>query len=233
MVGDTVLRFRGRSHSVPEALMAEAQVAPQRRLLDRPQAFVGALGAVMLASLISSYLTSYSKTDWGELLFSMLLPSALALAWAGCWSIASRIARRQFHFRAHGAIGSLVLMGFISVPGLMMLLSFLLEWEAIHPMLGLCFYLVLVGWGLFWHLRYVTRWGSRRLGAVVTAIVLGFATLTQAQSLLGNEDFSTALHFPRSLLPASFRVLPTSSVDDFLKEAVDLQTQVDELAKEK
>ncbi len=210
MVGDTVLRFRGRGYAVPEALIAEAQVAPQRRLLDRPQAFLGALGALMLGSLLSSYVTSYNKTDWGELLFSMLLPTALALVWAGAWSVASRIARRQFHFRAHGAIGSLVLLGFICIPGLMMVLSFTLAWGETHQLLGMTFYLALAGWGLFWHLRYVTRWDSRRLGAMVTSVVLGFGMLLQAQELLGNEDFSTALHFPRSLLPASFRLLPAS-----------------------
>lgn len=233
MVGDTVLRFRGRAYAVPDALLAEAQVAPQRRLLDRPQAFLGALGAVMLGSLISSYVTSYDKTDWGELLFSMLLPSALALLWAGAWSVASRIARRQFHFRSHGVIGSLVLLGFICIPGLMMVLSFTMAWEKPHQLFGMTLYLAVAGWGLFWHLRYVTRWASRRLGVMVAAVVLGFGVLVQAQELLGNEDFSTALHFPRSLLPASFRVMPASSVDDFFKETGDLQKQVDELAKEK
>lgn len=233
MVGDTVLRFRGRGYDVPEALAAEAPVGPRQRIFERPQTFLASLGAAMAASLISSYLTSYDKTDWGELLFSMLLPTALALAWAGAWSIASRIARRQFHYRAHGAIGSLVLLGFISIPGFMMILSFTLGWEATHQLLALSLYMALVGWGLFWHLRYVTRWDSRRLGAMVTAVVLGFGTLIQAQELLGNEDFSTSLQFPRSLLPASFRLVPASTVDEFFQETVDLQKQVDELAKEK
>jgi MFS family permease len=233
MVGDTVLRFRGRGYDVPEAVEAEAPVGPRQRLFERPRTFVASLGAAMAASLISSYLTSYDKTDWGALLFSMLLPTALALAWAGAWSIASRIARRQFHFRAHGAIGSLVLLGFICIPGFMMILSFTLGWESTHQLLALSLYMALVGWGLFWHLRYVTRWDSRRLGAMVAAIVLGFGTLIQAQELLGNEDFSTSLQFPRSLLPASFRLVPASTVDEFFQETTDLQKQVDELAKEK
>ncbi|WP_224240893.1 FHA domain-containing protein [Hyalangium gracile] len=233
MVGDTVLRFRGRGYAVPEALEAEAPVGPRQRLFERPRTFLAALGAAMLASLLASYLTSYDKPDWGELLFSMLLPTALTLAWAGGWSIASRIARRQFHFRAHGAIGSLVLLGFIGIPGFLMILSFTLAWDSTHPLLGLSLYLMLVGWGLFWHLRYVTRWESRRLGAMVTAIVLGFGTLVQAQELLGNEEFSTALQFPRSMLPASFRLVPASSMDEFFQEADELQKQVDELAKEK
>jgi MFS family permease len=233
MLGDTVLRFRGRAYEVPEALASEVQVAPQQRLLDRPQAFVVALGSVMLGSLLFSYLTSYDRTDWGDLLFSMLLPTALALAWAGGWSVASRIARRQFHFRVHGAIGALMLLGFICIPGLMTLLSFAFAWESTHQVLGLGLYLALVGWGLFWHLRYVARWDARRLVAMISAFALGLGTLIQAQELLGNEDFSTALRFPRSMLPASFRLLPASSADDFFKEAGALREEVDELAKEK
>ena len=58
------------------------------------------------------------------MVFSVLLPAALALFWAGGWSIASRIARRQFHYRAHATIGSLVLLGSICIPGLLMVLGF-------------------------------------------------------------------------------------------------------------
>jgi hypothetical protein len=195
--------------------------------------FLASLGVVMLASMISTYVTSYDETDWGELVFSMLLPSALTLAWAGGWSIASRIARRQFYFRAHGAIGSLVLLGMLCIPALMLVLSFSLAWAESRQWLGLLCYLALIGWGLFWHLRYVTRWDSRRLGAIVTAIVLGLGTLIQTQELLGNEEFSYSLSFPRALLPSSFRIMPASSVDEFFEEAGDLQKQVDELAKEK
>jgi hypothetical protein len=232
MVGDTVLRFRGRGYEVPDTLVAEAPVGPHQRLLERPRAFLSALGAAVGASVLSNYLTSYDKTDWGAMLFSALLPTALTLVWAGGWSIASRIARRQFHFRAHGTIGSLVLLGFSCIPGILTVLGFSLSLGTGIQWLGLICYLGLIAWGLFWHLRYVTRWDSRRLGAMVAAIVLGFGTLVQAESLLGNEDFSTSLDFPRSLLPSSFRLVPASSVEEFLEETTDLQKQVDELAKE-
>jgi hypothetical protein len=233
MVGDTVLRFRGRGYVVADTLVAEAPVGIRQRLFERPQVFLGALGAAMAASLLDSYLTSYEKVDWGELLFSMLLPTAFALAWAGGWSIASRIARRQFHFRAHGAIGSLVLLGVISLPAFLTLLSFSLGSGARLPWVAALGFLGLSAWGLFWHLRYVTRWDSRRLGAMVGAIVLGFGALMQAEDLLGNEEFTTSMEFPRMLLPASFRLLPASSADDFFEETTRLQRQVDELTQEK
>ncbi len=231
-VGDTVLRFRGRSYEVPHTLVAEAPVAPQQRLFERRRAFVGAMGAAMAASVLSTYLVSYDKTDLGEVVFSVLLPAAIALFWAGGWSVASRIARRQFHFRAHATIGSLVLAVSICLPGVLMVLGFSLSLGSVIPWLSMICHMALLAWGLFWHLRYVTRWDSRRLGAMVGAVVLGFGLLIQAQNLLGNEDFSTSLDFPRSLMPASFRLVPASSAEEFFEETDDLQEQVDALAKE-
>jgi len=231
-VGDTVLRFRGRGYEVPRTLVAEAPVAPQRRLFEQRPVFMGAMLAAMVASVVSSYLSSYDRTDWGDMLLSVMLPVALALFWAGCWSIASRIARRQFHFRVHATIGSLALTAAICLPGLLMVLGFSFSLGAVIPWASLICFLALMAWGLFWHLRYVTRWDSRRLGAMVGAVVLGFGLLLQAQNLLGNEDFSTALNFPRSVLPSSFRLVPASSVDEFFEEATGLQQKVDALAKE-
>jgi hypothetical protein len=231
-VGDTVLRFRGRGYDVPHTLVAEAPVAPRQRFFEQPRAFVGAMAAAVTASVLSTFLISYDKTDWGEMLFSVLLPVALALFWAGAWSIASRIARRQFHFRAHAAIGSTVLTALICLPGLLMVLGFSLSLGAVIPWLSMIGYLGLVAWGLFWHLRYVTRWDARRLASMVVAVVLGLGLLIQAQNLLGDEDFSTVLDFPRSMMPASFRLVPASSVDEFFEETTELQEQVDALAKE-
>ena len=60
-----------------------------------------------------------------------------------------------------------------------------------------------------------------------------FGALLQAQSLLGEEDFSQALTFDRTLLPPAARLVPARSVDAFFEDARGLQAEVDELAKEK
>jgi hypothetical protein len=231
-VGDTVLRFRGRTYEVPHTLVAEAPVAPQQRLFEQRPAFIGALAAAMTASALSTYLLSYERTDWGDMLISVLMPAALALFWAGGWSIASRIARRQFHYRAHATIGSLALMAAICLPSVLTVLGFSFSLGSAIDWLTLICFLGLMGWGLFWHLRYVTRWDSRRLGSMVGAVVLGFGLLINASVLLGNEDFTTVLSFPRSLMPASFRLVPASSTDEFFEEMTDLQEAVDKLARE-
>ncbi|MDC0707772.1 FHA domain-containing protein [Stigmatella sp. ncwal1] len=231
-VGDTVLRFRGQNHAVETTWVSEAPVVPRRRFFEQPPLFMAALVSALVASALSEYLTSYDKTDWGELVYAVLLPATLSLFWAGAWSIASRIARRQFYFRAHGAIGSLTLLGFVCTPGILTVLGFSLSLGGSIQWLSLLGYSVLLTWCLFWHLRYVTRWDSRRLGAGVGVVVLGFGTLVQAQELLGNEGFSTALDFPRTLLPSSLRLVPASTLEEFFQETADIQEQVDTLAKE-
>ncbi|HZI13928.1 MAG TPA: FHA domain-containing protein [Myxococcus sp.] len=231
-VGDTVLRFRGRGHPVADTLVAQAPDAPRERLVERPRAFSVALLALLGTSLLEEYLTNYGRTDWGELLVALIVPLALILLWAGGWSVASRIARRQFHYRAHATIASLVLLGALVLPPLITLLSFSLALGSRLGWLHHVVFLALMGWGLFWHLRYVTRWEPRRLVRVLATVTLVFGAVTRADDLLGNESFSAALDFPRTLLPPALRVAPAKPVDAFFEDSEALQRKVDALVKQ-
>jgi hypothetical protein len=185
------------------------------------------------AFLLDAHLTNYEKTDWGALALAVFAPVVAAFVWALLWSIASKIARRQFHFGAHGTIGSLGLLGVLVLPMTLDLLTFSLSlggWVS-WAMLGL-----FLGWAgcvLFWHLRYVTRWEPRRLAAVL-AVVLGcFGALLQAETLLGEEEFTPFIEFERTLLPPSLQLVPAHSVDDFFRESQKTQEEVDALVQER
>jgi Inner membrane component of T3SS, cytoplasmic domain len=231
-VGDTVLRFRSRAHAVADTLIAAVPVAPRGRLFDRPFAFPALLALTVVTFLCNEYLTNYQKTDWGSLSLAVFGPVALAFIWAGLWSVASKVARRQFHFGAHGTIGSLGLLGLLVFPLVLGLLTYSL---GLGPWVRWPYLLVSLGWVgcvLFWHLRYVTRTEPRRLATVLTVILVCFGVLAQADSLLGEEEFSSSPEFERVLLPPSFRVAPAKSVDSFFESAEDLQKEVDALARE-
>lgn len=231
-VGDTVLRFRGRSHPVEDTVVGPAPVAPRPRVFEQPRTFALALAALVGASLLEAYLTNYGRTDWGELTVAVVMPLALLFLWAGGWSVASRIARRQFHYRTHAAIGTLVLLGSIVVPALVTLVGFSLALGGGLPGVHYLAFLGLMGWGLYWHLRYVTRWDSRRLARVLVVVTLGFGVLSRVGDLLGNEGFDEGLDFPRTLLPPSFRLAHARPVADFFEDTAGLQEDVDALAKE-
>jgi hypothetical protein len=231
-VGDTVLRFRARNHRVEDTVVAPVAAAPRPRVFERPRTFSLALLAMLGASLLEAYLTNYGRTDWGELTVAVVVPLVLILLWSGGWSVASRIARRQFHYRTHASIGTLVLLGAVLLPPLLTLVGFSLGVGGGLPLLHLASFLGLLGWGLYWHLRYVTRWDPRRLVRVLIVVTLVFGALSRADDLLGNESFSERLDFPRTLLPPAFRVAGAQPVEDFFEETAALQEQVDTLAKE-
>ncbi|RKH01804.1 FHA domain-containing protein [Corallococcus sp. CA053C] len=229
-VGDTVLRFRPRGFEVEDTVVNEA--VPRERLFERPRAFALTLQALVAVAFISERVTQFQKTDWGDLLLAGVVPLGLALLWAGGWSLASRIARRSYYFRAHATIGGMVLLGFALSPPLFALLSFSFALGSGLAVVRTLLILGLVGWGLYWHLRYVTRWSSKRVVRGLVIASVGVLVLTNVSVMLGNEDFSEALEFPRSLLPPVLRVAPAHSMDSFFEELTPLAEDVDALAKE-
>jgi hypothetical protein len=231
-VGDTVLRFRGRGHAVERTWVGAAPEAHRKRLFERPEVFPVALAAMVLVRVLSEYLANYQKTDWGELSMALVMPLSIALLWSGGWSIASRIGRRQFHFSAHGAIGSLALLGLALLPVVLSVLTFSLSLGSYTRWVHELGALGLLAWSLYWHLRYVTRWDGRRLKRTLVALTVFFGIMSQANTLFGNEQFSPELTFDRTLLPPALRVAPARTVDAFFVHTEDLQKEVDALAKE-
>ncbi|WNG37361.1 FHA domain-containing protein [Archangium violaceum] len=232
-VGDTVLRFRSRAYKVEDTLVTSMQMAPRRRLFERPFAFPVMLAVAVATFLFYEYQTNYQKTDWGMLALAVVAPVFATFAWAGLWSVANKVARRQFHFGAHGTIGSLGLLGLLTMPLLLGLVKYSLGLGSWMRWLNLLGFLGWMGFVLFWHLRYVTRAEPRRLATLLAVSLVCLGALTQADSLLGEEDFSSSLEFDRTLLPPAFRVAPAKSVDAFFEETKELQEDVDALAKEK
>ena len=230
-VGDTVLRFRARTHPVEDTRVSAVPEAPRGHVFERPFAFPVVLGMTVVAALFYEYLTNYQKTNWGALALAVVLPVSATFVWSALWSVASKVTRRRFHFGAHGAIGSLGLLGLISVPILVHLVAYALGLGSWMQWLARGGFLAWLGYVLFWHLRYVTRAEPRRLVLMLTGVLVCFGALTQADSLLDEEEFSSSLDFDRMLLPPAFRLAPAQSVDAFFEETHDVQAEVDALAK--
>ncbi|QDE69020.1 hypothetical protein BHS09_19685 [Myxococcus xanthus] len=231
-VGDTVLRFRARSHPVEKTVVAAAPTAPRPRVFEQPRYFSLALQALLGASLLEGYLANYGRTDWGELTVALVVPLGITFLWAGGWSVASRIARRQFHYRTHATVAALVLLGSVVIQPLLTLVGFSLGVSGNLAWAHHVAFLALMAWGLYWHLRYVTRWEPGRLIRVIAVVTLSFGALSRADEWLGNESFSTELGFRRALLPPAFRLVGTEPMDDFFSDAVKVQEQVDALARD-
>ncbi|WP_257446465.1 FHA domain-containing protein [Archangium lipolyticum] len=231
-VGDTVLRFRSRAHKVEDTRVTAIPAAPRGRVFERPFAFPAMLALTVAAFLLQEYLSSYQKTDWGSMTLAVLVPVVVAFFWAGIWSVASKVARRQFHFGAHGTIASLGLLGALAIPLLLGAVVYSLALGTWVRWLYLLGYLGWMGCVFFWHVRYVSRAEPKRLATLLALILVCFGFLTQLDSLLGDEDFSSSLDFDHTLLPPSFRAASAKPVDAFFDSTQELQKEVDELAKE-
>ncbi len=231
-VGDTVLRFRDPSHPVERTFVGEAPDASRRRFFEEPIVFPVALALLVLRSVLSEHFSNYQKPDWGALAIALAAPLGFPFVWACAWALASRVARRQYHFRAHAAIGTLTLLGITVIPMVLTLLTFSLSlgpgvrWVEQVASMG-----VLAG-GLYWHLRYVIRVSARQLQVAVGCVAVFLGVVLQAETLLGNEAFSVNLPFQRTLLPPALRVVPAQPVEAFFEHSEELQREVDALVKE-
>jgi hypothetical protein len=226
-----VLRFRTRAHAVETTRLTAIPMAPRARLFERPFAFPVALAVAVVAFILYEFLTSYRKTDWGALALAVFVPVVTASVWTTVWSIASKVGRRRFSFGAHGTIASVGLLGVLAVPVGLTWVEYALS---LGPWVRWLYLLGYLGWAgcvLFWHLRYVTRWEPRRLVGLLAIILASFGALTQADELLGEEEFSSWVRFERTLLPPAFQVLPAKSVDAFFEGTKELQREVDALVK--
>jgi hypothetical protein len=233
VVGDTVLRFRTRGHAVAPTRLAAVTEAPRHYVFERPFLFPALLGLAVVAALFAEYLSNYQKTNWGSLALSVVMPASAAFVWSTLWGVASKVTRRRFYFGAHGAIGSLGLLGLILLPLSLRLVAYSLQLGPATRWLVFTGSLVWAGFVLFWHLRYVSRAEPRRMALLLAGLLLCFGALTQANSLLDDEEFSTSLEFEHTLLPPAFRIAPARDVDAFFEDARALQTDVDELARKK
>jgi hypothetical protein len=140
------------------------------------------------------------------------------------------VTRKHFHFGAHGTIGSLGMFGLMVVPLVLQLLVYSLALGGWTRWLFLVGYLGWMGFVLFHHLRYVTRAEPRRLALMLGLVLVCLGALTQADSLLDEEEFSSSLPVERTVLPPALRVAPARSLDGFFEDTGALRDEVDELA---
>ena len=169
-VGRTRLRFRMAGHSVPPDL-------PLRRVnLDRQPVVFKSSAAVFVILLIwHFYITEYDTHPHGNISAPLLL-SSLVLAWAGVWSLVSRILSGYGNFYAHGIVAFL---------GAVTLFLCVTLWDYVdfafdHPMHDWIRSVAVFGLMcciVYRHLRLYSRARPRRL-AIASILLVGVLILT-------------------------------------------------------
>ncbi|HZI41642.1 MAG TPA: FHA domain-containing protein [Gemmatimonadaceae bacterium] len=237
-VGRTQLRFRDPSESLPPALV-DVQVpslaAPSSsrvtRLMSSTPANLGVAALALFVYALAAWLTSSGRSSANDVITKSLAFATFAAAWAGLWSIASRIIVHQFRFVRHLAVVSAIVLGGLLYGYLNGLLEFLypdatfIDVMGIVAMIG-CVVLLVAG-----HLALTSAMPRRRrwkIAGIAAATVMGIAALA---ALSKDDSFSDVPKYPSTLLPVAAGLVPTKSIDQFESVAGELKKEADQLAR--
>jgi hypothetical protein len=231
-IGRSTFRFRDPDEAMPPALVDVSHRGP----LATRWAFTNrgslalvaaATGLVALMTWLSTSERSAAATVIGAVMAALVLISL----WAGVWAIALRGADRRFQMRGHLAVTSAaVIVTFLA--------NALTDWsqfffpDAVAPGLALsAVVLVTLAALIVGHLTVasvLTKRGRWRVGLGVSAAVfVAFMLIGLAQ----DEKFSDVPKFPAQLKPVSPGIVPTKTVDQFVKAMEKARDEADKAAK--
>lgn len=260
-IGRTTLRFHDADEAVPPALVddttapawaaaetvAAALPAPVAPPVARPVAAgrtgrarewlattPGRLVAIVAATALFAFYSWLQSTERasGSGVFTAALGFVLmAAAWAGLWSVASRIIVHRFQFVGHLAVIVLAVIAVMTFGVVDQWLVFLFPDSPVLPVLSTVLALALLAVVVAAHLSLATtmppqrRW---RVGVVISAVV---AAVMGLGALADDDDaFTDVPEFAGVVKPMPGGWVPTKSVDDFAGVMKELKEDVDEMA---
>jgi hypothetical protein len=229
-VGHTVLRFATADQPVAAAARDPLGGSGWWRYSRRATGLV--LAAALVLSMLTSYFTSYDETSAAARLAEALMLGVGLAAWAGSWSLVTRITAHRFAFGQHLAIVAGVLLAAELVNGALRMLDVVEPGTTLAEWTQTMLIMASVAAVLYGHLSLTSTLPSpRRLGwAVGVAVTLvglaEFAEWADRDSFMGSPRFEGAVH------PVGMGADRGVPLDTFIAEAGELQRAVDALAQQ-
>jgi hypothetical protein len=188
--------------------------------------------ATTAAFAVNTWLGNATRSSASEVFGAALGIVTIAMVWAGLWSVAGRVVVHRFHFTAHLAVVSAVILGVLVCASLEEWLSFAFPdvTAASIPPTALMFGLVAVL--VAGHLAYSSTMTRRRRWLTGGAVAATLVAIVAAAALAKQDAFSDVPRFSGNLKPLPVAWLPTTSVADFGDAMRDVRHDVDELAAE-
>lgn len=213
-LGRTHLRIYALDHPVASVLsfdrieqLFSSMTAPSRLVL-------GLAGFVALIAL-DTYLRSYQTMEFSRLAQELISYLTMTLAWAAGWAVVARISRGEPRFLHHWLV-ALIAVSLNQVG------EFLLEVVAFNTgsLTAVQIMRYLIGGAcLAFALTMNLRFALRQTPVVRHAYAQGFAWLIIGYSVLTSWSFDNLFllypEFDATVLPETFRIAPTVSVEDF------------------
>lgn len=226
VAGRTHLRLRLAGHALaPEAALAAAPVLAQRWLplvlLALAVAGVSAF-EVWLESDPEPYVRSLGT-------FAISSLGAL-LAWAGLWTLLSKIFTRQGHFGWHLRVLLTAVLAWQALETGAALIAFAFSWPWVTDYSFVAEYLIL-GAMLHFHLQAVEPQHPRRTRAFAVASVVAGVGLSVWFNMQGTDRPGSELYM-NHLFPPALRVARPVDAGSFMQGAARLQPRLDEKAQQ-
>jgi len=227
-IGHTVLRYCEIQQPV-----AATPVERGERGQRLPSWGVGlaSLFIVLLVLMLGNYFESYERFNLARSLSETLTTLSMVFAWAGMWSLLSRVVIGRFHYAEHFALaGGAILVA--------LLFNISAEWlEFLRPSMPALWVVSLFGSGallaalVFGHLGWASSMLRRsRLWAAlgVSAAVIGAGAIADYAA---RNTFTTEMEYSGVVKAVDSRWLPAVSIDQFIADSQKVKRELEALAQ--
>jgi hypothetical protein len=222
-IGRVQFCIRPASHPVePE------RVERRERLWSGPLAAAVAVLGAGASAFLYFWSEIFEQTEPAKLLVPALAGVLLVLVWAGAWSLAGRLLVGERRLAAHLTGAALTLIGVLGVPVLLSYPAFALSAGGLSqlymPALG-----GVVAWGLWTHLRLVTRNPGRGVAIAATAVAMAVVAPLALYERAEAADDLTRMPYLKAIKPSVVRLADGRAPGDFFRDAEGLRGELEQV----
>ncbi len=232
-IGHTDVRFRSLHYQVKETALQRSTPSKLSMLATNFYSFLFIWIVTGGILLLDEYFAETGQVNTKSTFSGIVAMYFLYTAWAGLWSIASKIITHRFYFTFHAILVSLIIFGLSVI-------------EVISENIEFSFSLVNFSWWvlavttllftialIYGHLSFSSTLSKKKMfiAAILSAGSINFVIhLTQ---FLGKPEYSSQLVYSKSIKAPDFIMSNIRTSNDFFAAAVDLKDQVDQLVSKK
>lgn len=229
--GRTLFRIAPAEAPVPATLAMHA-AAPTEAGWDRWWVGIGSAALAGAAYALGKLVGDPATHRAAEMVADALSMVTLLAMWAGVWALATRAIWHRARFLAHYAVVSLTVLALQAAWQGMEFAAFIAPGAPGFEAALVLVSLLLVTAMLAGHLGLATALERRRIIAISSAIVIGFAGLGALIAEQDKDHETTMPKFSAELKPIATALIPTQDTTAFFAGLAELQRSVDSLAQE-
>ncbi len=232
-IGHTDIRFRSLNYPIKKTALQRSTPSKLSMLATNFYSFVFIWLFTGLILVFDEYLAEISKTSIKTIFFSVIAMYLLFSAWAGLWSIASKIITHRFYFTFHAVIISLMVFALTII-------------EVISENIEFAFSLVDFSWWvltistliltitlIYSHLSFSSTLSKNKMFLAALLSAGSINLVVHLTHYLGKPEYSSHLVYSQSIKAPNFIMSNISTSNDFFASAVNLKEQVDLLTVKK